>query len=285
MTWEETILYIRQLSDYHHVVREAYLGENLIENVERFRASEEFEETKILLKQYHSQAESLLDIGSGNGISAVAFALEGYKVTAVEPDTSETIGAKAITTVSSHFQQEVTVLESYAEDLPLEDESFDVVYARQAMHHAHNLKSFVGEAFRVLKKGGILVTVRDHVVNSATEKEIFLQNHPLQKFYGGENAFSLEEYKNAFTDNGFSIQQIFSHYQSVINYFPKTKKEIEEAPAKFEKDIKESLKRKIGFLSPLFLSLYKSQIISKYGDVHDESRMPGRLYSFVAKKY
>lgn len=70
---------------------------------------------------------------------------------------------------------------------------FDVVFARQAMHHAYHLESFILAAYRVLNNKGILITIRDHVVETPKEKEIFLANHPLHKFYGGENAFSLLE--------------------------------------------------------------------------------------------
>src|SRR6185503_11724828 len=98
MTWEETIKFIRTRPEYKELVRYAYLEEDLDLNVKRFTESAEFKETLKLISPYFSigPGTRLLDIGSGNGISAVAWALEGVEVDAVEPDPSDTVGAGAI---------------------------------------------------------------------------------------------------------------------------------------------------------------------------------------------
>ena len=96
MNWHETIIYIRTKPEYKFLVEKAYFEEDLPLNVERFRNEEEFKETLILLKKYAPNAKNILDIGAGNGISSVAFALAGYNVTVVEPDASDTVGAEAI---------------------------------------------------------------------------------------------------------------------------------------------------------------------------------------------
>ncbi len=96
MTWEETIKYIRTLPGYSDLIETSYFEEDLKLNVERFRSSDEYKETLLLLQQYVPGAKTILDIGSGNGISAISFALDGYKVTALEPDPSDTVGAGAI---------------------------------------------------------------------------------------------------------------------------------------------------------------------------------------------
>ncbi|PHQ58442.1 MAG: SAM-dependent methyltransferase, partial [Sulfurimonas sp.] len=89
------------------------------------------------------------------------------------------------------------IFESFAEDIKFDSNSFDVVYVRQAMHHANDLNKFIGECGRVVKNGGLLLTIRDHVIFDAKDKEWFLESHPLHKFYGGENAYKPEEYESA----------------------------------------------------------------------------------------
>lgn len=122
MTWHETIEYIRKDKNYSQLVKDAYFSENLKANVELYRATEEFKETLNELRMMNdSPSLNILDLGAGNGISTIAFALEGYKVTALEPDTSDTIGAGAIRKLTELYHlKNVDILECYAEDIPQE---------------------------------------------------------------------------------------------------------------------------------------------------------------------
>lgn len=287
MTWEETILFIRKQPEYKSIVEMSYLDENLSLNVERFKCGDEFQETISLLNKFSNGGKELVDIGSGNGISAVAFALKGYNVMAIEPDPSETIGAGAIRKLKHHYALgNLAVKEAFAEDLKLPSESFDIVYARQCMHHAYNLEKFISEIFRILKKGGILITVRDHVIFGNKDKEVFLKSHPLQKFYGGENAFTPEQYKQTMQKAGFKVNLELKFYDSIINYFPLTKNEIDELPLTTERKLKETLQKKIGNLAniPVLFNLYKKKVGFKSNQPPDERKIPGRMYSYVARK-
>jgi ubiquinone/menaquinone biosynthesis C-methylase UbiE len=287
MTWEETIKYIRTKPEYKHLVESAYFEEYLPLNVERFRAGDEYKETLALIKKYSNGGSKLLDVGSGNGISAVAFALSEYDVMAIEPDSSDTIGVGAIKKLKEHYRlNNLDVKEAFAEELNLASQSFDIVYARQCMHHAYDLKKFIAELSRTLKKGGILVTVRDHVVFGEKDKQWFLENHPLQKFYGGENAFSPEEYKQAMQMAGLDIKIELKYYDTLINYFPFSEKEIQELPTVMETRLKASLRKKIGKLSeiPFLFRLYKLKVGFTSGKLPDEKSVPGRMYSYIAQK-
>ena len=289
MNWHETIIYIRTKPEYKFLVEKAYFEEDLPLNVERFRNEEEFKETLILLKKYAPNAKNILDIGAGNGISSVAFALAGYNVTVVEPDASDTIGAEAIRILKKHYKLDnLEVFEAFAEEIKFPDGNFDVVYARQCMHHAYNLDKFVAESSRVLKKNGVFMTIRDHVVFDEKDKNWFLEMHPLQKFYGGENAFSPNEYQNAMKKAGLEVKQQVKHYESVINFFPAITEDIQNYIPKQYQLRKESLERKIGFLAniPPFFQLYNLYLDYKIGKIQppDEMNVAGRMYSYVATK-
>ncbi|MDJ1471638.1 class I SAM-dependent methyltransferase [Xanthocytophaga flava] len=287
MTWEETIQYIRTQPEYKELVEKAYLEEDLNLNLTRFRQSEEFIETLRLLREYAPQGKKILDVGAGNGISSIAFALEGYEVMVIEPDQSETVGAGAIRKLAKHHSlANVEVHTVYGEGIPFNSESFDIVYARQMMHHAHNLDQFTAEVYRVLKLQGIFMTVRDHVTNTPAEKEAFLQAHPLQKFYNGENAFSLSEYTTSFKKAGFKIVKILTHFDSVINYFPMTQNEFKEHQLKFKREKIKAFVKKLGIWSklPLLVKAYSKYIYRKNIIPFDEQQIPGRLYSFLSKK-
>ena len=287
MNWEETIQYIRKQPEYKWLVEKAYFEEDLPLNVERYKASEEFAETKKLLKSHAPNARTILDVGSGNGISSIAFALDGYKVSVSEPDPSETVGAGAVRKLKALYKiDRLDVYEAYAEKIDFSDRLFDVVYVRQAMHHAYDLNLFVKNLAGLLKPGGLFITVRDHVIYDEADKQWFLQSHPLQKFYGGENAFTEVQYKKAITDAGLDILKVLKHYDSVINYYPLTELEYNKAFSLRESEIQKMLVSKIGFFGriPLAFILYKRKLGFNLKSFYDEKQVPGRMYSFIAKK-
>ena len=287
MTWEETIKFIRTQPEYQFLVEKAYFEEDLVLNVERFIKSEEFIETLQFVKQYAPNAKSILDIGSGNGISSIAFALHGFEVKTIEPDPSETIGAGAIRKLISHYKLDnITVFEAFAEDIAFDKESFDVVYARQCMHHAYNLSKFILEGSRVLKKNGLFMTIRDHVVFDEKDKKWFLENHPLQKYYGGENAFTPQEYKQEMKNAGLKIEKEIKYFDNIINYFPITKEEVIGMYENKKNSALKQLHKKISFLAnfKLIQNLYFKKINLNPEKVYDERTIPGRMYSYIALK-
>ena len=151
------------------------------------------------------------------------------------------------------------------------------------MHHANKLQDFVGECVRVLKPNGLLLTVRDHVVFDEKDKAWFLEAHPLHHFYGGENAYSAEAYRQSIKRAGATVVKELKHYDSVINYFPSTPEDIERKRKEKESKHRKKLKRKIGVLVniPLVWQLYK--YLRGYSALN-ESQIAGRMYSYIALK-
>jgi 2-polyprenyl-3-methyl-5-hydroxy-6-metoxy-1,4-benzoquinol methylase len=287
MNWEETIINIRKNPDFTDLVKDAYFDQDLVANVERFRKSPEFLETLRLHKEYIRDGRKLLDIGSGNGIAAVSFALEGYEVLAIEPDPSVTIGAGAIRILKEFYQlRNLEIKELFAEDLSEENTAFDVVYVRQALHHAHNLNLFVKSASGLLKAGGIFVAVREHVIYNEKDKQWFLASHPLHIYYGGENAFTLPEYFYAFNKAGLKLLKSLRHYENVINYAPLNEKDISQIKKKEIDQYKKYLVSKYPLIGKTTLLWIIYKWIKKISEEQfpEEKRIAGRLYSFICKK-
>lgn len=272
MTWEDTVIHFRSQPENGQITKDAYLDEDLVQNIERFRSSDEWADTINELSDWIKEKKGVrvLDIGAGNGISSLSFALSGYEVIALEPDTSAVVGSGAIKFLVEHYQlTNLTVVEAFGENLPFESEYFDIVYGRQVMHHAYHLNNFVKETARVLKKGGVFMTVRDHVIKNDRDKQQFLRRHPLHKYYGGENAFLISEYQNAILQASLSIKKILSPSTSVINYSPWNKERVASYIAdNFGKFFCNRL------LINIFWNLNKYRL----------NRMPGKLYSFIAIK-
>ncbi|WP_299226457.1 bifunctional 2-polyprenyl-6-hydroxyphenol methylase/3-demethylubiquinol 3-O-methyltransferase UbiG [uncultured Psychroserpens sp.] len=283
-TWEETIQYIRKKPEFEALVEQAYFHEDLVFNVENFGKSDEFFETLRIIKSYQPKGKRILDIGCGNGISSINFALNNYHVTAVEPDTSNTVGSGAIRILKKNYKlNNIEIHEDFAENIKFDSNSFDIVYIRQAMHHANDIEKFIKECVRVLKPKGLLLCVRDHVIYNQKDKDWFLKEHPLHKFYGGENAFTSEIYKNAIELAGAEVKKELKYYDSVINYFPTKKEDLQRLAQQNTYSQKKKLAHKIGVFAkiPLVWLLYKK--FSSFESLN-EKHIPGRMYSYISIK-
>lgn len=276
-SWEETIEFIRSSPEPGHkfIVQASYYNADLQSNISSFRASDEFKETLRLLRNFKiDSSATLVDVGAGNGVAAVSFALEGFKVTALEPDPSETIGAGAIALLKEAYTLDnLTIHQTTGEQIPCPDNSIDIVYARQAMHHANDLNAFIKEAARVLKPGGLYFANRDHVVNDQEQLEQFLEIHPLHKFYGGENAYTLAQYFTAFDQAGFKLVKHFRHLDNIILYDKVISKDYFRNP----------LRKKIGPLANLKVlqDTYRYWLRWKFKDYQ---HIPGRCHAFILRK-
>lgn len=92
----------------------------------------------------------VLDLGTGIGEAATFFALRGARVTAV--DLSEGM-LRVARSVGKYHGVTFKCARSNAEALIFKDETFDVVYAANVLHHVDKVRT-LDEICRVLKPGG-----------------------------------------------------------------------------------------------------------------------------------
>jgi SAM-dependent methyltransferase len=272
-TWHEAIEILRNDSTHKDLIFKSYLTKDLIDNAKRFTTSGEFQEVLKIIRKFKPNAKKIMDMPGGNGIATYAFASSGFEVTAVEPDGSGDVGRGAIDFVLQQSKLKATITEAYGENLPFEDSSFDVIYVRQGLHHAENLKKMLLEINRVLAPNGILIATREHVVDNYNESlENFLNSHVGHLLYGGENAFMLNDYVSAIKESGLSIIDVIKPYSSIINLFPSS---VEELNTKI-----------LSSLFGKFLSLFlpKNYVINIGLWYLNRKNIPGRHYSFIAKK-
>lgn len=91
------------------------------------------------------------DVGAGTGIATRALAGRGANVTAVDP------GLGVLGVLRSRSTSRVRVVAGDGNALPLRDGLFDLVSYAQSFHWTDPALA-AGEAFRVLKPGGVLAT-------------------------------------------------------------------------------------------------------------------------------
>ena len=97
----------------------------------------------------------VLDVGCGTGNYAAALtAATGCRVSGVEPSAEMLARARA----GAPWE---LLVQGSAESLPFPDRSFDLVMSTDVIHHVRDRDAYFREAFRMLRPGGLLVTVTD----------------------------------------------------------------------------------------------------------------------------
>ena len=93
----------------------------------------------------------VLDVGCGEGHFAAALLCAGAEVVAVDVAAEPLRRAR-----SAHPALDLRLVESEA-SLPLEDSSFDVVWAGETIEHIADTAQWLSELRRVLRSGGLLL--------------------------------------------------------------------------------------------------------------------------------
>ncbi|TIR30176.1 MAG: class I SAM-dependent methyltransferase [Mesorhizobium sp.] len=271
MSWEDAVRWCMSEPSMKELARAAYFDDPVVA-AQRYHQSAEFDAVRSMIPRKVGRA---LDLGAGNGILSYALAREGWSVTAVEPDPSALVGAAAIRALAESTGTPIDVVEAFGEAIPLSAAGYDLVVARQVLHHAHDLPAFCREMARLSREGATVLSLRDHVVSGPQQLEPFLRAHPLHHLYRGENAFTLAGYRAAIQGAGLTIDRELISFQSVVNYDPMTPSEIRERLAKI-----------FGPFSPvvrLALSAVPFGAVARVAASLD--RRPGRLVSFLCRKH
>jgi SAM-dependent methyltransferase len=275
MRLDDAVRRLRAEPAFADLVRDAYLGRDVADSARRFAESGEFAEVRALLGAALHGAV-VADLGAGTGIASHAFLAYGAsRAVALEPDASDEVGQGAIRRLPG--AEAIEIVAAYAERLPLADESADIVYARQVLHHTRDLAAALRECARVLRPGGIFLACREHVVDDDAELQRFLAEHPVHRLAGGENAYSLAQYERAIVDAGLQLERTLGAWDSVINAFPAVRSadELRELP-------RTRLRAHFGALGaaaarvPPVVALVRRRL---------QRPNPGRMYSFLARKH
>ncbi|NIY48251.1 class I SAM-dependent methyltransferase [Cedecea colo] len=97
----------------------------------------------------------LLDMGCGAGHAS--FIAAGQVKEVVAYDLSEQMLAVVNDAAQTRGISNLMTRQGYAEALPFDDKSFDIVISRYSAHHWHDVGKALREVKRVLKPGGIVI--------------------------------------------------------------------------------------------------------------------------------
>jgi SAM-dependent methyltransferase len=275
MTWEQAVGWLRAQPDQQALVRDCYFDDPVEAAAERFLVGEEWQAIRETLRGY--LPGRVLDLGAGRGIVTHAFARAGCQVSALEPDPSALVGRGAIETLLEKTGLEADVRGGSAERMPFPDAAFDVVYGRAVLHHARDLEQLCREAARVLRPEGTFLATREHVISRPEDLPVFLAAHPLHRFYGGETAYPLARYVAAIERAGFALERPMGPFDTPINFAPMTRAEVRDMARR-------RLKQKVGSRLARWLMHLPAVARGQARHLSSECGVPGRHYSFLARK-
>lgn len=143
---------------------------------------------------------TILDVGCGSGIASEPFVMNGFPVTGLDP-------SEAMLAAAAQRLPNATFVQGEAEALPFPNERFDVVISAQTFHWVDRAKA-LAEAFRVLRRGGIIAIWWKHLMASdpikAMRDDVFLSlgKQPLES---GLNGGFREFYASQFTEQTLRV--------------------------------------------------------------------------------
>jgi len=146
--------------------------------------------------------KDFLDIGCGTGNTI-------EKLSKEYPDSHFTgldLAEKMIEVAKKKVKSDnVEFLVGDAENLPFEDNKFDIIICKESIHHYPNPEKFFKESYRVLRPNGRLIIVDMNVfapLRLFWNKVLF----PYVVNMGDCHVFNEAEIKECYTSNGFEVQ-------------------------------------------------------------------------------
>ena len=149
--------------------------------------------------------EDLLDIATGGGHTANAFAPLLKKVTALDLTPEMLKAAEKFIRANGHLNVDFIIGD--AENLPFSDGVFDIVTCRIAPHHFPNVNKFVQEVHRVLKPSGQFL-LDDNVVPEEDDYDLFYNTVEKCRDYSHFRAWKKSEWLRMLEVNGFEVHEI-----------------------------------------------------------------------------
>ena len=182
-----------------------YLKQNQIEfskQAEMILKSERFNDKKILEDMLNfcnlKGDEVVLDVACGPGIVSTAFAQNVKQVYSLD------ITDKMVEICNNLVINNINAVQGSAENLPFEDQKFDIVVNRLAIHHFHDPSKVLKEMKRVLKVDGMII-IAD--IFSSDDKEKAKLHNSLEYLRDPSHTkmLSLKEFEDLFEENNLEI--------------------------------------------------------------------------------
>ena len=151
---------------------------------------------------------TMLDIGCGGGATIKRLLKRSKDAHVYGIDISEESVTKARKVNSKALDKQVFVCQGSAEQLPYEDEKFDLVTAVETVYFWPNLPSCLQEVYRVLKPGAMIAIMVESVESDSIWTNVV----------EGMTVYSPEQLKKMLDDAGFTNTEIHQKKPSYATF-------------------------------------------------------------------
>lgn len=152
--------------------------------------------------------KKILEVGAGSGRDSFKLADEQGTVFVLDYSPQ---ALKIIQELNKNSEDQVYLILGDAIQIPIRDESMDVVFHQGLMEHFKEPLSLLQQQFRILKRGGFLlvdVPQKYHIYSLIKHILIFFN----QWFAGWETEFSIRQLKKLLERSGFSIRHQYGRW-------------------------------------------------------------------------
>jgi len=196
------------------------LGTEVLENhkryLERINSYKNFgydveRERNFILEKSKPIEGDILEIGTGKGHFTLALAKKGYNFTSVDISVKEQEFAR-LNIKYLKLDKQVKFRIDDAEDLSFKNESFDVVFAINVIHHFKNPFKAINEFKRVVKPKG-------KIILSDFNEEGFKMMDKIHAVKGRKHEagkVTLDEISDYLENKGFSIRKHQREIQDIV---------------------------------------------------------------------
>lgn len=170
----------------------------------------------------------VLDVATGGGHTALKFA--PYVARVIASDVTLKMLQAAEVHITGKGVTNVEFKHAAAENLPFDDNTFDLVTCRIAPHHFDNAAQFVMEAARVVK-AGCLVLVQDQLLPDDSAIGCYIEVFEKLRDPSHNQAFGEAEWCAMFTAAGLTVESVdkltkshaFDEWTTTQSVTPRTK--------------------------------------------------------------
>jgi ubiquinone/menaquinone biosynthesis C-methylase UbiE/glutathione S-transferase len=189
-----------------------------------------------------------LEVGTGNGHTALCLAAKGFNVTACDTSAER---LEEVASLAAARKVSVTFHEHGAEQLPYADGSFGLITCRLTAHFFTGPESFIRESARVLKTYGYLVLIDTTVPDDQVEAYAWLNTLEKLRDPAHVRFITPNVWRKWCVDAGLTVMrlQIDSVRQPELNAYlnetntpPENRKKILEMLAKAPSSVRELFK-------------------------------------------
>jgi ubiquinone/menaquinone biosynthesis C-methylase UbiE len=149
-------------------------------------------------------AEEVLDVATGAGFTALAFAPRVARVTGL--DVSEKMLEQARQNARKEGAGNFAARTGAAEAMPFPDASFDIVVCRMAAHHFESVPAFLTESLRVLRPGGRLLIADTTVPDDDAEIDAWQNRAELLRDNSHKRNYSPREWAAFVSQAGLLLE-------------------------------------------------------------------------------